>query len=472
MSADGLPSFPIHGPSQRDRLLCCWQDDAIIDEHGTNLGQPDNIGEVMCILMDHHAILLTADNLAGFEEEAMRCGWNINRVADDDNISGPPKIMQLSMRHGKNIGVICHAKAILDGEDRDISVSDLQAIRQLCDHLGIKAKATIAAISIETMRAHLPRHAINTLPAGMHDDIYQWRRFPRAENIQPGTFFDIHEYDLTSAFAAQLAAGVPNGAAIKTGSETFLERNPFALAHIRWRFTGDIQTSPRLLRRDREDNVELGDWHKCLIYWNIAIMARSLGYDIELDPDYRWPAIVWRETSNAFAPWVSWINERLATAPNERTQALIKLVRNAGIGRFAMSRLEWKATTDPHKVMSDPEIRQWSKTARGIPFVRLSDDNHIAYYKAPGRTSDTALLHIALWCWQQTDFEVWRIVEANPQAEALAVYVDNVIFRHKLKVRPMGWHYKQLRGQHVIDDMRNIHGETVHRHPGKKREVA
>lgn len=348
--------------------------------------------------------------------------------------------------------------------DREITVDDLREIRALLNHLGVKAKSTLAAISIETMRDKIPPFTVRTLPLMLHDAIYEGRRFPRAENIAPGTYFDIHEYDLTAAFASQLAAGIPNGTATSTGSEKTCNDAAFCLAHIRWRWPHDLGDSPRLLRRDREDGGDLDAWHHALLWWNVVLAARQLGYEVELDPDLNWPAICWRETSHAFTPWVAWINERAAAAPSERIAAWIKLIRNAGIGRFAMSRMEWKATLDPKAVLALDRTQA----------VKLSDDCRIAYYKEPGRVSDTNLLHVALHCWQQTDYEVWRIMEANLGCHPLAVYVDDIIFEHKLRVRPIGWHYTQLRGRHTIDDTRNIKADTLsglNRHPGKKRPL-
>jgi hypothetical protein len=468
--------FPIYGPSKRDRLLCCWRPESndIISEDGEVLGQPGDLGEIMDILIEHHAILLTTADLGAFEEAAMEAGWQIYRATDNENLAGAPKVVMLSCtrkyKNKRNTGTIQQAKTWID-EEREITVTDLRAIRQLCDHLDVKAKGSPAAVSIETMRAHLPRNAVHCLSTGKHDKLYPYRRFPRAQNLQPGTWNDIHEYDLTSAFATQLSRGIPAGPAVATGSEEYLNKSPFGIARIRWRWPGKAKDCPHLLRQDREDTAPLGTWHKALLYWNIVKTAREIGYEVELDPDYKWPAFVWLKTSYAFTPWVSWITERADNAPDARTANLVKKVRNAGIGRFAMHRLEWKATTNLHEVETNREIRQWNRNNKNVLIVRLSLNNRIAYYRAPGRYSDTRLLHVALWCWQQTDYEVWRMMHANPDAQALAVYVDNVIFAHKLRVRPIGWRYKQLRGQHVIDDTRNIAGETANRHPGKKKAV-
>lgn len=114
-----LPAFPVHGPSKRDRLLCCWESYAdggcIVSEHGESLADGDlNLGQVMDVLIAHHAILLTIDDLASLEEPAMLAGWQVYRVGDDDHHGALPKVVQISCRRGKNTGTIANAKAWID----------------------------------------------------------------------------------------------------------------------------------------------------------------------------------------------------------------------------------------------------------------------------------------------------------------------------------------------------------------------
>lgn len=325
------------------------------------------------------------------------------------------KIVAFKVRSGRRTRYIYRATvwAQLDGIDK------LAELRRFLDDMGVGDLGTPGAVGIRLMYAHYPRGKRQFRPpSAAWQDLYNNLIAGRTELLEPFKGRAAVELDLNNAYAAGIAAGVPQGRCWRVFEEIDAEPAAWWYGHWKWRLPAKIPygvlgsrppvTGRRRLRSrlswPRDGGSEGEGWYT----GEEIAEARKAGYICE----FQGRGWAWEQLSTDFAEWAQWMDAAKLAYRAQRTEPAratlpeqwIKLATVAAIGRLGMDCMEktvWAPddvwNVDAYTPIDSCEVVDVMLSERHCPPSRGDLLIHVcvqvhAYVRAQLRAAHTALL--------------------------------------------------------------------------------